>query len=61
MKRRALRWLLTLVKLVLLVLGYFWVGAAYKLVYAQTHDITRFQGRIPLPYYQHQFLIDTLI
>lgn len=61
MLRRVLGWLRTLAKLALLVLGYFWVGAAYKVVYAQTHDVTRFKGRIPVPYYQQQFLIDALL
>lgn len=61
MLRRIGGWVRTLAKLVLLVLGYFWVGAAYKLVYAQTHDVTRFKGRIPIPYYQQQFLLDALL
>lgn len=61
MARRLRSWARTLAKLVLLVLGYFWLGAAYKLVYAQTHDITRFKGRIPIPYYQQQFLLDALL
>lgn len=61
MLRRVLGWLRTLGKLALLVLGYFWVGAAYKVVYAQTHDVTRFKGRIQIPYYQQQFLLDALL
>ncbi|MFN3653227.1 MAG: hypothetical protein ACK47B_26900 [Armatimonadota bacterium] len=59
--RRLLSWARTGGKLVLLILCYFWVGAAYKLVYAQTHDLTRFERRIPLPYYQHQFALDSLL
>jgi len=61
MLRRLGGWIRTLAKLVLLVLGYFWLGAAYKLVYAQTHDVTKFKGRIPIPYYQQQFILDALL
>lgn len=61
MLRRLRSWLRTWFKLTLLILGYFWVGAAYKLVYAQTHDVTRFQGRLPIPYYQQQFILDALL
>lgn len=48
-------------KLVLLILGYFWIGAAYKVVYAQTHDITRMERKLPVPYYRQQFLLDSLL
>ncbi len=61
MARRLQSWARTLAKLMLLVLGYFWLGAAYKLFYAQTHDVTKFKGRIPIPYYQQQFLLDALL
>ncbi|MCC2670284.1 MAG: hypothetical protein K0Q72_2755, partial [Armatimonadetes bacterium] len=61
MLRRLGGWVRTLAKLALLVLGYFWLGGAYKLVYAQTHDVTRFKGRIPIPYYQQQFILDALL
>ena len=61
MKKRLKSWARTLSKLVLLVLCYFWVGAAYKAIYAQTHDITRLKKKVPLPYYQQEFLVDSLI
>jgi hypothetical protein len=61
MAKRLRSWARTLAKLALLVLGYFWAGAAYKVVYAQTHDLTRFTRRIPISYYQQQFLIDSLL
>jgi len=61
MKKRLAGWVRTWVKLVLAVLVYFWIGAAYKLVYAQTHDVTRFRSKLQLPYYQHQFLLDSLL
>ncbi len=48
MAKRLKSWARTLTKLTLLVLGYFWIGAAYKLVYAQTHDPTRFHRRLPI-------------
>src|SRR6185503_12669836 len=28
---------------------------------AQTHDLTRFKSKLPISYYQQQFLIDSLI
>lgn len=59
--RRVLGWGRTAGKLALVVLSYFWLGAGYKLVYAQTHDLNRFKGRLPISYYQQQFLIDSLI
>ena len=46
--KRLRSWLRTGTKLVLLVLAYFWLGAAYKLLYAQTHDLTRFKSRLPM-------------
>jgi tetratricopeptide (TPR) repeat protein len=50
-------------KLALLVLGYFWIGSAYKLFYAQTHDLSRFPSpnQIPISYYQREYLIDALM
>ncbi|MBM3457842.1 MAG: hypothetical protein FJX77_04845, partial [Armatimonadetes bacterium] len=61
MVRRIRSWFRTWVKLTLLILVYFWVGAAYKLVYAQTHDVSRFRLKLQLPYYQQQFLLDSLL
>ena len=61
MLRRLKSWFRTSAKLSLLILGYFWLGAAYKLIYAQTHDVSRFKGRIPIPYYQQQFILDALL
>ncbi len=51
---------LTLLKAVGVALVYLWLGAAYKLVYAQSHDITKFERKIPLPYYQQQFVVESL-
>ena len=59
--RRVLAWLRTTVKLVLLVLCYIWSGTIYKFVYAQAHDVRRFENRLPVPYYQQQFLVDSLL
>ncbi len=61
MRRRLLGWARTSFKLWLLVMCYVWLGATYKLVYAQTHDVSRFERRLPLPYYQQQFLVETLM
>jgi hypothetical protein len=61
MLKRLKSWARTLTKLALLVLGYFWIGAAYKLLYAQTHDLTRFQSRLPISFYQQQFMVESLI
>lgn len=60
MARRLLSWARTWTKLVLVILLYFWSGAAYKLVYAQSHDLSRFQ-QPPLSYYQRHFLIEWLM
>ncbi|MBV9865609.1 MAG: hypothetical protein JO316_09685 [Abitibacteriaceae bacterium] len=59
--KRLRSWARTLTKLALLVLGYFWLGAAYKLFYAQTHDLTRFKGQLPLSFYQQQFILESLL
>ncbi len=59
--RRLRGWMRMGFKLSLLMLVYFWVGAAYKLVYAQSHDVTRFRLQLQLPYYQQQFLLDSLL
>lgn len=61
MKKRLKSWARTVGKLLLLVLCYFWIGAAYKAVYAQTHDITRLKKKVPLPYYQQEFLVDSIL
>jgi hypothetical protein len=61
MARRLRGWLRTWTKLALLILGYFWIGAAYKLVYAQTHDLTRLKSRLPIPYYEQHFLVDSVL
>jgi len=59
--KRLKSWARTLLKLVLLVLGYFWVGAAYKLIYAQTHDLSRFKNQLPISFYQQQFILESLL
>ena len=59
--KRLKSWTRTGTKLVLLVLGYFWLGAAYKLFYAQTHDLTRFKSQLPLSFYQQQFILESLL
>lgn len=62
MGARLKSWARTVTKLVLLILAYFWIGAGYKLIYAQTHDTTRLSRIIPfIPYYRQQFLLDTLL
>jgi hypothetical protein len=61
MVKRLKSWARTLAKLTLLVFGYLWIGAAYKLAYAQTHDLERFRGKLPISYYQQQFLLDCLL
>lgn len=59
--KRLKSWGRTGLKLVLLGLGYFWLGAAYKLFYAQTHDLTRFKSQLPLSFYQQQFILESLL
>lgn len=59
--KRLLSWARTMTKLALLVLCYFWLGAAYKLVYAQTHDLSRYKGQLPISYYQREYIIDALL
>src|SRR6476660_6090080 len=63
MAKRLRGWLRTWTKLALLILCYFWIGAAYKLFYAQTHDVTRFKSPlpIPIPYYEQHFLVDSVL
>ncbi len=61
MLRRLRSWARTLTKLVLLVLGYIWIGGAYKLAYAQLHDLNRFRSNLPISYYQQQFILDALL
>lgn len=59
--KRLKSWVRTLTKLTLLVLAYFWLGAGYKLVYAVTHDLSRYNTQLPLPYYPRHFLIESLM
>lgn len=59
--KRLKSWARTCTKLALLVLGYFWLGAAYKVIYAQTHDLTRFKNRLPISFYQQEFLLESLL
>jgi tetratricopeptide (TPR) repeat protein len=61
MLKRLMGWMRTSTRFWLLILAYFWIGAAYKLIYAQSHDTARFKLKLPLPYYQQQFLIDSLL
>lgn len=61
MKRRLKSWARTMAKLALLLFGCVWATAAYKLVYAQTHDLSRFSMRLPISYYQQTFFIDSLL
>lgn len=61
MRRRLRSLVRTALKLWLLVLAYLWVGAAYKLLYAQTHDLARFKSALPISHYQKEFLVEALL